>query len=107
MTVNKKEKKQYFFDLSVKTPFSRFPVWENNSENIIGIVYVKDLLRALLKKKYFNIDEVIQEAWFIPETTTLLGQLNAFRDKQKQMAFVVDDFDEPINFWTKKIRRSS
>ena len=68
------------------------PVWENNSENIIGIIHVKDLLRSLLEEKNFDIDKVIQEPWFIPETTTLLSQLNAFREKQKQMAFVVDEY---------------
>ena len=90
--VNKKEKNKFFLDLSVKTTFSRVPVWENNTENIIGIIHVKDLLRSLLEEKNFDIDKVIQEPWFIPETTTLLSQLNAFREKQKQMAFVVDEY---------------
>ena len=34
----------------------------------------------------------MQEPWFVPETTSLLGQLNEFREKQKQMAFVVDEY---------------
>jgi len=90
--VNKKETKEFFLDLATKTSFSRLPVWESNSENLIGMIHVKDLLRKLLDAKKFNIDEVIQEPWFIPETTSLLGQLNAFREKQKQMAFVVDEY---------------
>ena len=90
-SVSKDEGEKFFIDLAYKTPFSRFPVWDNNSENIIGIIYIKDLLRALLKNN-FDIDDVIQEPWFIPETTSLLGQLNAFREKQKQMAFVVDEY---------------
>ncbi len=90
--VNKKETKKFFLDLATKTSFSRLPVWESNSENLIGMIHIKDLLRELLEDKKFNIDEVIQEPWFIPETTSLLGQLNAFREKQKQMAFVVDEY---------------
>ena len=90
--VNKKETKQFYFNLAKKTPFSRVPIWENNSENIIGIFHVKDLLRSLLDRKKFNILEVLQEPWFIPETTSLLSQLNAFREKQKQIAFVVDEY---------------
>ena len=90
-SVSKDEKKEFFYDLVHKTPFSRFPIWDNNSENIIGIIYIKDLLRALLKNN-FSIQNVMQEPWFIPETTSLLGQLNAFREKQKQMAFVVDEY---------------
>ena len=91
-SVNKDTNKKKILSLSKKTPFSRLPVWEKNSENIVGVVYVKDLLRYLLKGNIFNIDHVIQEPWFIPETTSLLGQLNAFREKQKQMAFVVDEY---------------
>jgi Mg2+/Co2+ transporter CorB len=90
-SVNIDEKKEYFINLANKTPYSRFPVWKNNSENIIGVIYVKDLLRSLLNNK-FNIGKVLQEPWFIPETTSLLGQLNAFREKQKQMAFAVDEY---------------
>ena len=90
--VNKKESKQFYFNLAKKTPFSRVPIWENNSENIIGIFHVKDLLRSLLDRKKFNILEVLQEPWFIPETTSLLSQLNAFREKQKQIALVVDEY---------------
>jgi Mg2+/Co2+ transporter CorB len=54
-------------------------------------MYVKDLLRSLLLKK-FDVKKVLQEPWFVPETTSLLGQLNEFREKQKQMAFVVDEY---------------
>ena len=91
-SINKDTNKMDLLSLSKKTPFSRLPVWEKNSENIVGIVYVKDLLRYLLEDSTFNINHVIQEPWFIPETTSLLGQLNAFREKQKQMAFVVDEY---------------
>ena len=54
-------------------------------------MYVKDLLRSLLLKE-FEVKKVLQEPWFVPETTSLLGQLNEFREKQKQMAFVVDEY---------------
>ena len=90
--INKKESKKFFLDLATNTSYSRFPVWENNSENIIGIIHVKDLLRELLECQIFSIDKVIQKPWFVPETTSLLEQLNAFREKQKQMAFVVDEY---------------
>ena len=90
-SVNIDENKDFFSKLANETPFSRFPVWENNSENIIGIMHVKDLLRSLLVEK-FDVKQVLQEPWFVPETTSLLGQLNEFREKQKQMAFVVDEY---------------
>lgn len=75
-----------------KTPFSRIPVWEKNPENIVGIVLVKDLLRTLIKTKNINLRKISQKPWFIPETTTLSSQLNAFREKQLQIAVVVDEY---------------
>ena len=61
-------------------------------ENIVGIVLVKDLLRTLIKTKNINLRKIIQKPWFIPETTTLSSQLNAFREKQLQIAVVVDEY---------------
>ena len=92
LSINKKSEKKIFHDTINGSPYSRFPIWEKNTENIIGVIHVKDLLRLSLQNKKFQIDTILQDPWFIPETTSLLGQLNAFREKQKQMAFVVDEY---------------
>ena len=92
LSINKKNDKNKFLTLINNSPFSRFPIWENNSENIIGVVHVKDLLKLISINDNFKIDTILQEAWFIPETTSLLEQLNAFREKKKQMAFIVDEY---------------
>jgi len=86
------EDNKYLLETLHKTPFSRIPVWEKNPENIVGIVLVKDLLRTLIKTKNINLRKIIQKPWFIPETTTLSSQLNAFREKQLQIAVVVDEY---------------
>lgn len=49
--------------------YSRIPVYENNVDNIIGILYVKDLLKASLEGdfKNINIREILRPAYFVPE----------------------------------------
>ena len=75
-----------------KTNFSRLPMWDKNTENIIGVILVKDLLKTLIEEKKFSIKKILQKPLFIPETTNLLNQLNTFKDKKKHMAFVVDEY---------------
>ncbi|GFZ86542.1 hypothetical protein RLOatenuis_6770 [Rickettsiales bacterium] len=75
---------------------SRFPLWKDNPDNIIGVLHIKDLLRSLLKyksnTKNFNIISVASEPWFIPETTQISVQLNKFRNKKQHFALVVDEY---------------
>ncbi len=75
-----------------KTNYSRLPIWDKNSENIIGVILVKDLLKIIIESKKFTIKNILQKPLFIPETTNLLNQLNVFKEKKKHMAFVVDEY---------------
>jgi Mg2+/Co2+ transporter CorB len=75
-----------------KTNYSRLPIWDKNSENIIGVILVKDLLKIIIESKKFSIRKILQKPLFIPETTNLLNQLNVFKEKKKHMAFVVDEY---------------
>jgi Mg2+/Co2+ transporter CorB len=80
------------------SPYTRLPVWSGEADNIIGIVHSKDMLRALAADRYstskFDIRSVMAEAWFVPESTTLRDQLEAFLRKQAHMAMVVDEYGE-------------
>ena len=91
-SISKRENNALLLDTINKTPFSRIPIWDKNPENIIGVVLVKDLLRMLIKINNINLEKIMQRPWFIPETTSLSSQLNAFREKQQQLAFVVDEY---------------
>lgn len=78
------------------SPYTRVPVWRDDSDNIIGIVHVKDLLKALHSHggplDDLNVSAVIGEPWFVPETTSLRQQLNAFRRRRAHVALVVDEY---------------
>ena len=74
---------------------TRLPLWRNQPDNVIGVIHAKEVLRAIYNNKgNFNIDiaSLSSKAWFIPETTRLLDQLQAFRDRHEHFALVVDEY---------------
>jgi Mg2+/Co2+ transporter CorB len=82
-------------DEIIATPFTRIPLWEDEPGNIIGILHVKALLRALRRTdqpESVDIRALAAEPWFIPDTANLLGQLQAFRERREHFAIVVDEY---------------
>lgn len=75
-------------------PYTRIPLWQNDPDNIIGVLHAKNLLRALRQKKEKEIDilELSQKPWFVPETTSLFEQLTAFRERHEHFAVIVDEY---------------
>lgn len=74
---------------------TRMPLWRNQPENVVGVIHAKEVLRAIYNHRgNFNIDisALASDAWFIPETTRLLDQLQAFRDRHEHFALVVDEY---------------
>ena len=75
---------------------SRIPLYRDEAENIVGVLHAKDLLRALVdhdgKAGKLDIAAIIREPWFIPDTTKLKDQLNAFLKRRAHFALVVDEY---------------
>ena len=71
--------------------FSRIPVYTDNVDTIIGVLYVKDLLPHLDKKK-FNWKSIIREPFFVPENKKLDDLMNEFQEKKVHLAIVVDEY---------------
>lgn len=74
--------------------YSRIPLWRDQPDNIVGVIHAKALLRALESARAEKVDVVALAAkpWFIPDATTLLDQLHAFRAKREHFALVVDEY---------------
>ena len=83
-------------DEVLKSPYTRIPLWSDTPEEIIGILYAKDLLRALISNQgvieTLDIKALLSEPWFVPETTTLREQLSAFLKRHIHFAVVVDEY---------------
>lgn len=74
---------------------SRIPSYENNLDNIIGIIYAKDLLPILRNpelKKTLQIRTLAREAMFVPETKLIFDLLHEFQDKKMHLGIVVDEY---------------
>ena len=79
----------------INSPFTRIPVWQNNDENIIGIIHSKNLLKILYSNNKITQSQIIEsliKPWFIPETTTLKEQLQMHLSKKNKLAIVVDEY---------------
>ena len=82
----------------LQSPHTRMPVWRGTTENIVGVVHAKDLLRALHEvdndPARVDILKVAGKPWFVPDTTRLQDQLNAFLRRKTHFAIVVDEYGE-------------
>lgn len=77
-------------------PFSRYPVYRGSTDQIVGILHLRDLLSALVDATAASptVGEVMRDPWFVPETTPLRKQLEQFRQKKTHMALVVDEYGD-------------
>ena len=84
--------------------YTRLPVWRDQPENIVGVIHAKDLLRALAAANgdasKVNLDEVALPAWFVPATTGLEDQLQAFLERKTHFALVVDEYGSVMGLVT-------
>ncbi len=81
---------------ALESEHTRLPLYRGEAENIIGILHAKDLARALAAAEgvmdAINIAAITREPWFIPDTTNLKDQLNAFLKARSHFALVVDEY---------------
>lgn len=76
-------------DIVAKEGFSRYPIYENNKDNIIGILYAKDLL--LLKGEQ-NLKDILRSPFFTPTTKPISDLLGEFKKNKTHIAIVVDEY---------------
>lgn len=83
------------FSLYADSPLSRFPVFEENMDNVIGILSIKDVLMAQAKgeiDKNTLIDELIRPAYFTPETKLIDDLFSEMQEQNYRIAVVIDEF---------------
>ena len=80
----------------LESSYTRMPLWVDKPDNIIGVVHVRALLKEVQARGWqidqTNILSLVTEPWFIPESTSLLDQLQAFRQRREHFALVVDEY---------------
>jgi len=97
-TLDADEPPQKILDELLRSQYTRVPIWKDEPENIIGVLHTKDLFSALGRSGWavdkLDIMSFAVEPWFVPDTTPLKDQLNAFLKRKAQMALVVDEYGE-------------
>jgi Mg2+/Co2+ transporter CorB len=90
--------------LATNINYTRIPLWKDNKENIVAILNVRKLLKALhfhegdLEK--FDLLSVASQPWFVPAGNTLRSQLFAFRKRKKRFALVIDEYGSLLGLVT-------
>ncbi|MEM1379176.1 MAG: HlyC/CorC family transporter [Pseudomonadota bacterium] len=80
----------------LESKHTRIPLYDDDPDNVIGVLHAKDMLRALWKAgndaDSVDFAEIAMKPYFVPDTTTLQEQLDAFKANQMQFALVIDEY---------------
>lgn len=104
MALNVDEDVSKIVDAALAAPYTRMPLWRGESDNFVGVLHAKDLLRALKAADgdFARLDlmKIATPPWFVPDTTSLQDQLNAFLKRKSHFAFVIDEYGEVMGIVT-------
>jgi Mg2+/Co2+ transporter CorB len=85
-----------FVDEALQSTYTRLPIYRDDPENIIGVMHARDLARAISAVRgdvdSLDVVAIAREPWFIPETTNLNDQLQAFLRRKSHFALIVDEY---------------
>jgi Mg2+/Co2+ transporter CorB len=91
-------------DEVLHSAYTRIPAWKDSPDNIVGVIHTKLLLQELSHcngdVRRVDVANAMMEPWFIPESTTLLDQLQAFRRRREHLAMMVDEYGALIGMIT-------
>ncbi len=72
--------------------YSRFPVYKDTIDNVVGILYVKDLLKQVKSQEDFSVEKIIRRPYFVPESKRLDSLLREFKRRKVHIAVAVDEY---------------
>ncbi|MBR5097238.1 MAG: HlyC/CorC family transporter, partial [Treponema sp.] len=71
---------------------SRFPVYADSIDNVVGVLYVKDMIRCFSKNEEIALDKIIRKAFFVPESKRIDSLLREFKRRHVHIALAVDEY---------------
>ena len=83
---------QSITDILIETGFSRLPVYENTIDNVVGILYAKDIIIQRLNPELIIVKDICRKPAFVPDSMLLSKLLNKFQTQKSHMAIVLDEY---------------
>jgi putative hemolysin len=86
-------KEEYLGEL-LKTKYTRIPVYEEDVDNVIGMLYIKDFLKEAVKRGYKNVDvkSIMQKPYLVPESKIIKDLMRELQQSKKQIAVLIDEY---------------
>jgi CBS domain containing-hemolysin-like protein len=92
VAVDKDDTAEEFINTVTEEGYSRIPIYDDNIDQIIGVVHTKDILPLIVKGKPVILKNIMRKPYFIPETKKINDLMTEFQQKRIQIAFVLDEF---------------
>ncbi|MGH2622632.1 MAG: hemolysin family protein [Sphingobacterium sp.] len=92
VAIDQDEKAETFIHTVTEEGYSRIPIYDDNIDQIIGVVHTKDILPLLFNGKEVILKNIMRKPYFIPETKKINDLMTEFQLKRIQIAFVLDEF---------------
>ena len=92
IAVDLTEEKEVILKEIIKTGHSLVPAYEESTDNIIGVIHTKDLMRRYIEKKNISIKNLVRPAYFIPETKPISEVLKEMQRRGERLAIVTDEY---------------
>ncbi len=71
---------------------SRFPVYSESIDNVLGVLYVKDIVKAFARKERVSLQKLVRKAYFVPESKKIDGLLREFKRRHVHIAIAIDEY---------------
>lgn len=71
---------------------SRFPVYSESIDNVVGVLYVKDLITAFSKHEQINLEKIIRKAYFVPDSKRIDSLLREFKRRHLHISIAIDEY---------------
>ena len=83
---------QELYEKIAESGHSRFPVYSDSIDNVIGILYVKDLIKVIAKHEPVDLEKIIRKAFFVPESKRIDSLLREFKRRHVHIAVAIDEY---------------
>ena len=99
-SINVDDSKDFVIEYIITNEFSRYPVYKDYPDNIIGIAYHKDITRQMWNNEPFNLQRILKKPFFVPDTMEVSRLLKEMQKKRTHLAIVVDEYGATVGIVT-------